>query len=253
MHSLPKAHRLVRHRPVPGRRPLSLVLLAAFLLAVPPLHAQDTEAEWEAAWEEAEEREREHQRLLEKARNVNEGELVFLETEPDPDGPRMEKRLVLDRRSLENGWAQMTQCHYNLDAVAAAQVVYNAERTRAIQVTRAERIGEATVEDASVQMRDIGQDAVLCVQAESLAIVPSADGEGYLVENGPFMRRFLDGYYPMQVRLEVRWPEGMLELAASEPPAQSGHEVTADARSVTVSSHFEGRLQSLLYLEPGDE
>ncbi|MFW5954473.1 MAG: alpha/beta hydrolase [Guyparkeria sp.] len=234
-------------------RPLSLALLAALLLTAPTLHAQDTEAEWDAAWEEAEERERERQRLLEKARNVNEGDLVFLETRPDPDGPRMEKRLDLDASSLENGWAQMTQCHANLDSVAAAQVVYNAERTRNIEVTRAENIGEAVADEASVQMRDIGPDATLCVKAESLALLPRPEDDGYLVENGPFMRRFLDGYYPMQVRLEIRWPEGMLHLVESEPPAQPGHSVETTAGSVTVTSHFEGRLLSVLHLAPGAE
>ena len=234
-------------------RPLSLALLAAILLTASPLHAQDTEAEWEAAWEEAEEREREHQRLLEKARNVNEGDLVFLETRPDPGGPRMEKRIDLDASSLENGWARMSQCHYNLDAVAAAEVVYNPQRTRNIQVTRAEDINEAVVDGPSVQLRDVGRDATLCVRAEVLAIVPNPEGDGYLVENGPFMRRFLDGYYPMQVRLEVHWPPGLLRLSRSEPAPQPGHDLETDAGMVTVSAHFEGRLRSRLYLERPDE
>ncbi|MFO7581170.1 hypothetical protein [Guyparkeria sp.] len=243
----------IRRRSASRHRHLFLVALAALLFTAPSLHAQDTEAEWEAAWEEAEEREREHQRLLEKARNVNEGDLVFLETAPAPDGPRMEKRIELTADSLEDGWARMMQCHYNLDAVGAAQIVYNGERTREIEVTRAVNIGEAVAEEASVQMRDVGHGAILCVRADSLAIEPRADGDGYRVENGPFMRRFLDGYYPMQVRLEVRWPEGMLRFVESDPPVQPGYAVEADTDSVTVTAHFEGRLHSVLHLEPGSE
>ena len=237
----------------PRRRLRLGALLVALALPAGPLMADETtdaeeEAAWEAAWEEAEER----QRLLEKARNVNEGELVFLETAPDPDGPRMEKRLELRRDSLEDGWARMSQCHYNLDAVTAAQVVYNPQRTREIQVTRADDIGKAVVDGPSVQLGDVGRDATLCVRAEVLAIVPAPEGDGYLVENGPFMRRFLDGYYPMQVLLEVRWPPGLLRLDRSEPPAQPGHDVETNVGSVTVSAHFEGRLRSRLYLERPD-
>jgi hypothetical protein len=209
----------------------------------------EEEAAWAAAWEEAEER----QRLLEKARNVNEGELVFLKGKPEPDGPRMEKRLELERDSLEDGWARMNQCHYNLDAVTVAEVVYNPERTRDIEVTRAEDIGKATVDGPSVQLRDVGNDATLCVAAEVLAIVPNPEGDGFLVENGPFMRRFLDGYYPMQVHLELHWPPGLLQLSRSEPAPQPGHDVESTADSATVTAHFEGRLRSRLYLERTDE
>ncbi len=232
-----------------ARRRLLAFLLPLITLAAMPASAEDTEAAWEAAWEEAEEREREEQRLLEKARNVNEGDLVFLDARPEPGAPRMEKRIHLTAVSLKTGWARMEQCHYNLDPVPAAEVVYGGDRTRAIEITKSEDIGTAVVEGDSVQMRDIRKGATLCVQAESKAIESLPGDAGFLVENGPFMRRFLDGYYPMQVELVIEWPAGLLELVETVPAEQPGYAVAQNDHSVTIRAHFEGRLVSQVRLE----
>lgn len=207
----------------------------------------DEQAEWDAAWEAAEERERQ----MERAREVNEGELVFLPQAPVPDSARMEKRIELDWESLATGWARMHQCHHHLDPAAAVQIVYNGERTRDIHITRRDGVGQAEVDGPSVQMSDIERGASLCVEAEVLAILPHPDKAGYVVDNGPFMRRFLDGFYPMQVRLEVRWPAGMLTLQESEPPAQPGLAIEENPQGVTLEAHFEGRLESRLHLIRG--
>lgn len=228
----------------------SLALANLALGATPTIAADsgasDEEAEWEAAWEAAEERERQ----MERAREVNEGELVFLPQAPAVDSARMEKRIELDWESLATGWARMHQCHH-LDPAAAVQIVYNGERTRDIRITRRDGVGQAEVDGPSVQMSGIERGASLCVAAEVLAILPHPDKAGYVVDNGPFMRRFLDGYYPMQVRLEVRWPEGMLALRESEPPAQPGLTIKENPQGVTLEAHFEGRLESRLHLVRG--
>lgn len=229
----------------------SLAFASLALIATPAIAADSEpsseEAEWEAAWEAAEERERQ----MERARNVNEGELVFLQQEPAADSARMEKRIDLAWGTLADGWARMHQCHHNLDPAAAVQIVYNGERTRDIRITGRDGVGQAEVVGPSVQMREIERGASLCVEAEVLAILPHPEKAGYVVDNGPFMRRFLDGYYPMQVRLEVSWPEGMLTLQKSEPPAQPGLAIKANPRGVTLDAHFEGRFESRLHLVRG--
>ncbi len=225
--------------------PLFALVIA---LAATPATGENDDAAWEAAWEETEEREREQQRLIEKARNVNEGDLVFLDVRPEPDAPRLEKHLFLSPESLVTGWARMEQCHHHLDPVPAAEVVYNGERTRAIEITHSKRIGSAAVEGYSVQMREIRKGAILCVGAESKALESLPDDAGFLVENGPFMRRFLDGYYPMQVKLVIEWPPGLLELVETVPAEQPGHAVAHDDGSVTIRAHFEGRLVSQVRL-----
>jgi len=100
-------------------------------------------------------------------------------------------------------------------------------------------------------MREIDRGASICVSARVLAIVPHPEGEGYLVENGPFMRRFLDGYYPMHVQLKVDWPAGMLSLADSQPSAQPGLAIETDDSGIDLEAHFEGLLLSRLHLTPG--
>jgi len=209
--------------------------------------ASDEEAEWEAAWEEAQER----AKLEARAREVNEGGLAFLEQKPAADAARMEKRIDLEWGSLNDGWARMHQCHHNLDPAAAVQIVYNDERTRDIRITRRDGVGRAEVDGPSVQMKDIERGSSLCVSAEVLAIQPHPDIAGYVVDNGPFMRRFLDGYYPMQVRLAVRWPECILAFEESSPPAQPGLAIETNPRGVTLEAHFEGRLESRLHLVRG--
>jgi len=230
---------------------LTYLLPPSFPSAVADNAPGDETFDWDAACEEAEERAREEQRLIEKARQVNEGELAFIAGPPDPAGARMEKQLLLDRDSLESGWATMTQCHYHLDPAPAVQIVYNEERTRNIRITRRDGVGKARVEGPSIQMREIERGASLCVAARVLAIEPYPGGDGYLVENGPFMRRFLDGYYPMQVRLTVGWPANLLSFADSEPPPQPGLRLQARDDGVTLEAQFEGRLISRLHLLPG--
>ncbi|MCL7743748.1 hypothetical protein LV476_02120 [Guyparkeria hydrothermalis] len=230
------------------------IALAGLLYAMPsPAQSTDkTEAfDWDAEWEAAEERAREEQRLIEKARQVNEGELEFLTDSPPDDAARMEKRLVLDRQSLDSGWADMNQCHYHLDPAPAVEIVYNPDRTRDIRITRRQGVGQARVEGPSVQMREIERGASICVAARVLALTPDPQTEGYLLENGPFMRRFLDGYYPMRVTLTVDWPERMLEVVCSEPPAQPGLTLETHDSGLRLEAYFEGRLTSRLHLVSG--
>lgn len=233
----------------------TLAALIAAVVPSPPAWAEDAASsesfDWDAAWEEAEERSREEQRLIEKARQVNEGELELLSTPPEPNAARMQKRIRLDRNSLKTGWAAMRQCHENLDPAPAVQIVYNPERTRDIRITDRAGVGVATVDGASVQMREIERGARLCVRAEVLAIEPHPTADGYRVENGPFMRRFLDGYYPMQVHLAIDWPSGLLRLVDSDPEPQPGLAIETRPDGLVLDAHFEGRLVSRLHLMRG--
>jgi hypothetical protein len=180
---------------------------------------------------------------------VNEGALAFLANPPDKPVHHHHNDLRVDERSLEDGWVRLTQCHENLDAVPRAQVVFRPEHIRSLAVSSASGIEAAWVEGPSVQLKGIGHDARLCLDAETLVLSRNDDGS-YSVRNGPFMRRFLDGYYPMQVSMAVHYPCDRLHFAGVLPAAQPGFTVTAGDCRVDLNAWFEGRLNTELRFEP---
>lgn len=177
--------------------------------------------------------------------DVNEGELRFLTAPPDRPVHHHHNRITILDSSLEDGWVHLDQCHRNLDAVPEAQVTYREGRIRALRVTRVENIERAWAEDHSVQLRNVRRGAVLCIEAETLAL--SRNGEAsYSLSNGPYMRRFLDGYYPMRVSMTVRLATDKLRFVASVPPDQPGFTLRQQGDEVGYDTVFEGILTTVL-------
>jgi hypothetical protein len=176
---------------------------------------------------------------------VSDGELQFVGPERAAETHRHVNRIRIGAESLSEGWIELTQCHENLDAVRAAQILFNAERIRGLEVVSAQGIGRAWVEGPSVQLTDITPGARLCIRAESRAMFALGEGR-YRLRNGPYMRRFLDGYYPMQVVLDVSYPADRLALVHHQPATQPGFEVRAESGHVAVDAAFEGRLFTCL-------
>jgi hypothetical protein len=175
--------------------------------------------------------------------DVNEGELVFLAEPPRRTVHYHQNRLVISAASLRDGWVHLEQCHTNLDQIPLAQILYNKERVRNLVITRSEHIGISRVEGNTVQLEDIGPRARLCVTAWTRALRVRDDGS-YLLRNGPFMRRFLDGYYPMRVSLQVDYADTGLHLVDMHPARQPGFEVSNGDGRLAFDAWFEGRLQT---------
>ena len=152
--------------------------------------------------------------LEQRAREVNEGELQLLDKPPEAAAHLHHNRLMITERSLRDGWVTMYQCHSNLDKVSASQIVYNKERIRNIRVLFSQNIGSARVEGHTVQMKDIAAESEICISADKRAL--SYEKGKYYLKLGPFMRRFLDGYYPMHVQVEVSYP-AFLQLVRTSP------------------------------------
>lgn len=177
----------------------------------------------------------------------NRGSLAFLHEAPDEPVHHHENQITLQPSSLRDGWVELRQCHRDIDAVGRMQIVYKDAATRDLAIESRTNIEEAWVDGASVQMRQVRDGAEICVRARSQMLKSAANGE-YVLENGPFMRRFLDGYFPMHVTVVVNWGHLDLSLARTEPAAQPGFEVTASAYGVIVEALFEGRLNTALHL-----
>lgn len=177
--------------------------------------------------------------------NVNEGDLVFLAQKPAKAVHHHHNTLTLSRESLTRGWAQLEQCHKNIDKVPRAQILFNLRTIKDLRITSYSNIEHAWVEGPSVQLKNVGSDAKLCVAAQSRALTKTGENS-YTLKNGPFMRRFLDGYYPMHVSMTVKLAGNDLVLASVYPKEQPGFIVRRMRDRVDIEAWFEGRLNTEL-------
>jgi hypothetical protein len=75
-------------------------------------------------------------------------------------------------------------------------------------------------------------------------------GNGYFnLLSGPYMRKFLDGYYPMRVSLEVAYPIHLLKLIDIAPPPQPGLTIEERPGGIRIDTVFEGELMTLIQFE----
>lgn len=177
--------------------------------------------------------------------NVNEGNLVFLKQPPGKPVHHHYNKLVIDQLSLTTGWVRLEQCHDNMDQFSRVQVMFKKGRIRDLVITRADNIGESWVEENSVQLRDVGAGAKLCVSGWTRALESHENGR-FSMHNGPFMRKFLDGYYPMRVSMDVDYSGTGLQLVSVSPQQQNGFEVNTRPEGISFDAWFEGRLNTEL-------
>ena len=180
--------------------------------------------------------------LEEQALRVNEGELKFLTTPPvDKTIHTVTNTITISESSLTTQWVTLHQCHKNLDAVAESQIVYQYRQMRNLRVEHYFGMETAWIENQSVQMKDVAKGATLCVLADVRILQPDNKG-GYVLRNGPYFRKFLDGYYPFHVQLNIIYPKSCLILTKTEPKPQNGFEVLHTAGRLTMNAWFEGQL-----------
>jgi len=210
---------------------------SAFLLAFLPLFGQAAPSEEELFFKNISE--------------VNDGDLRFLPNAPDRLVHHHQNRITLTPDSLDSGWVRLEQCHQHLDPVPNTQIVYSPDRIRALRIVRTENIERAWVDKNSIQMESIRHDALICIEAESLAL--QDDGaNGYVLHNGPYMRRFLDGYYSMRVSMTVSLGGSGLRFDSLTPPVQPGFSVHIGQAEVGYDTWFEGRLTTAIrFVETG--
>lgn len=177
--------------------------------------------------------------------DVNEGELVFLESLPAKKVHHHQNKLIIEPQSLKNGWVKLQQCHNNLDKVSRTQILFRKEKVRQLKIESYRNIDEAWIEGNTVQLKNISADAQLCISAVSQALIANQDGS-FSLRNGPFMRRFLDGYYPMHVSMDILLSGTGLQLSSISPISQQGFRVWQNNEQVGYEAWFEGRLKTEL-------
>jgi hypothetical protein len=185
---------------------------------------------------------------FESATDVNEGSLHFLQTPPAKRIHHHQNRLRIDADSLSTGWVHLTQCHDNLDAVPRAQITFREGFVRDLKLDSFSRIESAWIEGASVQLVNVEPGARLCLSVLTRALRHT--GNGYFnLYSGPYMRKFLDGYYPMRVTLEIEYPPQLLKLIDISPSEEPGFKHLESAGSIRLDAVFEGVLLTLIQFE----
>ena len=185
---------------------------------------------------------------LESAYNVNEGVLTFLDKPPAKAVHHHQNWFRIDEESLATGWVRLVQCHDNLDAVPRAQITFRAGFVRDLKVLSFDGIESAWIEGASVQLVNVRRAARLCLAADARALRHTGNGY-YNLYSGPYMRKFLDGYYPMRLTLEIEYPTTLLSLLDVSPEAQPGFQLDDTPGHLRMDAIFEGVLQTLTQFE----
>ena len=185
---------------------------------------------------------------FESAADVNEGSLHFLPTPPAKPVHHHQNTFRIDADSLNTGWVHLSQCHDHLDAVPKAQITFREGFVRDLKVDSFTHIENAWIEGASVQLLNVESGARLCLSAETRALRHTGNGY-YNLYSGPYMRKFLDGYYPMRLTLEIEYPPDLLDLIDISPPAQPGFTVEERPGAIRLDAIFEGELQTLIQFE----
>jgi len=176
---------------------------------------------------------------------VNEGKLTFLPALKSNATHKAQanNQIKILATSSQDGWVQMSQCHRGLDAMPLVQLIFPEYTLRDLRITKQKGIAEAVVEAQSIQMADISHGAELCVTMQIKALAKNKQGQ-YVLTNGPYQRRFLDGYYPMKLELNVDYSQSGLRPVAIAPPQQPGMEMTDENQKMKLNVYFEGVLRT---------
>jgi len=185
---------------------------------------------------------------FESATDVNEGILNFLQSPPAKPMHHHQNVFRIDADSLNSGWVYLLQCHDHLDAVPRAQITFREGFVRDLKLDTFSRIERAWIEGASVQLVNVQPGARLCLSALTRALRHAGNGY-YNLYSGPYMRKFLDGYYPMRVTLDIEYPPHFLKLLDISPPEQPGFQHIESPGSIHLDAVFEGQLTTLIQFE----
>ncbi len=219
-------------------KPVYLLLPLVLLMQQPAIASDDPEA-----WLDQQD---DNRTLL-----INEGSLKFHSGTPGHRVLQTRNWLTVTPGSLQTGWVALHQCQRNLDPVAAVEIVYRYEGLRKLRVISSRNIAHTRVEQNSIQMEQVQEGGEVCIEAEVQVL--KTDGEGnYSLQSGPFHRRFLDGYYPVQLDYRLRWPADRLQLESVHPDRQEGFTIREQPGELIINTLFEGKLTiNIRFSAPG--
>ncbi len=186
------------------------------------------------------------------ALSVNEGELVFIPAPVDIRPLHADTELRLDAASAATGWVGMRQCYRHLDKIAKTEISYSYREIRNLRVTHSDNIGATRLDAQSLVLTDVTADATICVAAD-VRILRALGDNRYELQNGPYHRRFFDGYYPYHVSLRINHADSSLQPAAVTPVAQPGFGIVRNSDELEIETWFKGILTIRIEFEAGND
>ena len=175
-------------------------------------------------------------------RNVNDGQLTFLNTKVKKGTFSSDINIKIDQNSIDNGWVTLTQCYSNLDSIHRTAIVYRKNLIKNLTILSSKNIKLAEVSGNKVLLQDVTNNASLCVGINSRTFYQNEDLSFSLVV-GPYHRKFLDGYYPYHLNLNIHY-DPKLKFKYSLPKSQPGFEIKDQSNSLLINTLFEGRLKT---------
>jgi hypothetical protein len=182
---------------------------------------------------------------------AKEGEIRFLAERPDPGAYWFESEVRVSPQSLKSGLVQVFTCHHALDPNHKIVINFNPQRVTRVEIAEAQGMAEARMDGLQVVLRDVKRGAKACINIESKALEAAGQGR-WTLHAGPLMRRYIDGFLPMQAKLKVVWPTGLLRLAEVTPQAQSGVVVRSAPDQASMDATFAGTLRVQWLLTAAD-
>ena len=179
---------------------------------------------------------------------ISEGELRFLNTPPDKRVPSVFNEIKVSPDSIQKGWVDIKQCYKQLDPIDSVEVVYRYKQMRRLSIHSYKNIDKVSAKAHSVQLDGVGREAELCVVLQAKIFYRTSNNQ-FVLRNGPFERKFLDGYYPFHVIIKVSFPAEKIRFVSSNPGKVPGFHVQSDRNSLIVDTWFEGKLMTELVFE----
>ena len=173
---------------------------------------------------------------------VNEGQLNFLNINSKKNIFGSVINIMVDQNSIDEGWTKLTQCYSNLDPIPRTAVVYRKNLIKNLKVLSSKNIKSTKVAGNKVLLNHVSKKASLCIGATARNFYQNEDKSFSLV-NGPYHRKFLDGYYPYHLKLNIHYSP-KLKFSFNIPKQQTGFQVKQNSNSLSIETVFEGRLKT---------
>lgn len=215
---------------------MNLLFLILVFISINALAFTDEKERWLNAIDDAD--------IAEK----NIAKLKFIKPPSNSQPLHSTNKLIISQKSINDGWVDLHQCYRHLDKLPEVDITYYYRSIKNLTLISKKNIDSAILKDQSITLKNIKNNAKICVSAEVRIFYQNPD-QSFSLVNGPYHRRFLDGFYPYHVTLNISYPESLLSFISSAPKQQEGFSVVHKTNGLLIDTYFEGILNTEIKFE----